>query len=190
MSPESTSGYRTRIIDEVASPGAARLTLSKNHGGLHPVVASCQPRRLLIVACAVAIVGLASGACTSAATAGGKPTTSKKQLERGKATWYGGKFQGRKTASGERFDKRALTAAHKTLPFGSVVRVTNLANRRSVVVRINDRGPYGKGRVIDVSEAAARKLKMIRAGVVPVTVEIIKLAPRKPRRQRKSRTRS
>ena len=154
------------------------------------MVAAGQLRRLLIVACAVAIVGLASGACATSATAGGKRTSSKQRLERGKATWYGGKFQGRKTASGERFDKRALTAAHKTLPFGSVVRVTNLANQRSVVVRVNDRGPYGKGRVIDVSEAAARKLRMINAGVVPVTVEIIKLAPPKKRRQRKSRTRS
>jgi rare lipoprotein A len=154
------------------------------------VVARGQLRRLLLVVCAIAIVGPASGACTSAATAGGKRTSSKKQLERGKATWYGGKFQGRKTASGERFDKRALTAAHRTLPFGSTVRVTNLANKRSVVVRVNDRGPYGKGRIIDVSEAAARKLKMIRAGVVPVTVEIIKRAPPKKRRQRKSRPRS
>jgi rare lipoprotein A len=94
------------------------------------------------------------------------------QVQRGKASWYGGRFHGRKTASGERFDKHALTAAHRKLPFGSKVRVTNLKNGRSVVVRINDRGPFGgKGRIIDVSEAAARELDMIRAGVVPVELE-------------------
>lgn len=78
------------------------------------------------------------------------------------------------TASGERFDKHALTAAHRTLPFGTRVRVTNTRNGRSVVVRINDRGPYGpRRRVIDVSEAAARKLEMIDDGVVPVTLEVV-----------------
>ncbi|MBT8495939.1 MAG: septal ring lytic transglycosylase RlpA family protein [Deltaproteobacteria bacterium] len=102
------------------------------------------------------------------------PARSARQVQRGKATWYGGKFQGRKTASGERFDKHKLTAAHRKLPFGTRVRVTNMSNGRSVVVRINDRGPFGgKGRIIDVSKAAARKLKMIRAGVVEVEVEVL-----------------
>jgi len=97
--------------------------------------------------------------------------------QRGKATWYGGRFHGRKTASGEKFDKGALTAAHKKLPFGTKVRVENQANGRSVVVRINDRGPYGKGRVIDVSEAAAQKLGMIKRGVAPVTIAIVSRPP-------------
>lgn len=91
----------------------------------------------------------------------------------GKASWYGGKFHGRKTASGERFDKNALTAAHKKLPFGTRVRVTSERSGKSVVVRINDRGPFAPGRVIDLSEAAARRLGMIRAGVVRVTIEIL-----------------
>ena len=91
--------------------------------------------------------------------------------ETGKASWYGAQHHGKRTASGERFDQNALTAAHRTLPFGSRVRVTNLNNDRSVVVRINDRGPYARGRVIDVSRAAAQALGMIRAGVVPVRVE-------------------
>jgi rare lipoprotein A len=95
-------------------------------------------------------------------------------LAHGKASWYGGRFHGRRTASGERFDKRALTAAHRTLPFGTRVRVTNLATGKSVVVRINDRGPFGQGRILDVSEAAARRLGMIRAGVVVVTVEVLR----------------
>ena len=89
----------------------------------------------------------------------------------GQASWYGGKHHGGPTASGERFNKNALTAAHKTLPMGTRVRVTNLRNGRSVVVRINDRGPYSKGRVIDLSEAAAKQLDMIDAGVVPVKLE-------------------
>jgi rare lipoprotein A len=96
-------------------------------------------------------------------------------LQEGLGTWYGAEQQGGPTASGERFDKRKLTAAHRTLPLGTVVRVTNTKNGRSVVVRINDRGPYGGGkRIIDVSEAAARQLGMIDAGVVPVTVEVVK----------------
>jgi rare lipoprotein A len=95
-------------------------------------------------------------------------------LQRGMATWYGGELHGAPTASGERFDKRKLTAAHRTLRFGTRVRVTNTKNGRSVEVRINDRGPFGsRSRIIDVSEAAARQLGMIEAGVVPVTVEVL-----------------
>jgi rare lipoprotein A len=102
-------------------------------------------------------------------------------VQKGKAAYYGDKFHGRKTASGEKYDKRAMTAAHKTLPFGTVVKVTNLKNGKTVEVRINDRGPYGKGRVIDLSRAAAQKLDMIRAGVVPVEVRVIS-SPRRSER--------
>ena len=91
--------------------------------------------------------------------------------ESGKASYYGDRHHGQKTASGERFDQRAMTAAHRTLPFGTRVKVTNLNNNRSVVVRINDRGPFVRGRIIDVSRAAAEKLDMVRSGVVPVRVE-------------------
>jgi rare lipoprotein A len=92
----------------------------------------------------------------------------------GYASWYGNRFHGRKTANGERFDQNAMTAAHRTLPFGSKVRVWNKKNGRSVVVRINDRGPFGKRRrIIDVSRGAARKLDMIEAGVVPVRLEVL-----------------
>ncbi|WP_341534328.1 septal ring lytic transglycosylase RlpA family protein [Oceanisphaera pacifica] len=105
---------------------------------------------------------------SSASTVGTLAVVSSQQ---GKASYYGGRFHGRKTASGEIFNKNILTAAHRTLPFGTQVRVTNLNNNKSVVVRINDRGPYAKGRIIDLSEQAARQLKMIRAGVVKVKVE-------------------
>jgi rare lipoprotein A len=96
--------------------------------------------------------------------------------ERGRASYYGAEFKGRRTASGERYDAHALTAAHRTLPFGTRVRVTNLDNGRSVEVVINDRGPYRAGRVIDLSRRAARALDMLRAGTVRVAVEVLDLA--------------
>lgn len=91
-------------------------------------------------------------------------------IQRGQASYY---YQPQKLASGGRFDPNAMTAAHRTLPFGTVVRVTNLRTKRTAVVRINDRGPYRKGRIIDVSKAAAKELQMIHSGVAAVTVEVI-----------------
>lgn len=91
----------------------------------------------------------------------------------GQASWYGPGFHGRRTANGEIYNQNAFTAAHKTLRFGTRVRVTNLNNGRSVVVRINDRGPYARGRIIDVSAAAANSLRMVSSGVAPVRVTIL-----------------
>jgi len=88
----------------------------------------------------------------------------------GRASWYGGRFNGRRTASGERFNMNALTAAHKTLPLAAYVRVTNMANQKSVVVRINDRGPYVRGRVIDLSYAAGRELGLQHTGTARVEI--------------------
>lgn len=93
--------------------------------------------------------------------------------QRGEASYYAASFAGRQTANGERFDPGALTAAHPRLPMGTRVRVTNQTNQRHVIVRINDRGPFAHGRVIDLSPAAARQLQMIRAGVAPVTLQIV-----------------
>lgn len=92
----------------------------------------------------------------------------------GMASWYGDPFHGNLTASGERYNQYALTAAHRSLPFGTWVRVTNLNNGRSVVVRINDRGPFIGGRVIDLSTAAAQTIGMINSGVAPVSVEVLR----------------
>lgn len=100
---------------------------------------------------------------------GERPT----RVQTGMASWYGGEHAGSRTASGERFDPGALTAAHRTLPFGTRVRVTNLANDRSVVVRINDRGPFRKTRILDVSRAAATELRMIGSGTAKVRLEVI-----------------
>ena len=102
------------------------------------------------------------------------PDSRKYDLE-GKATWYGPGLNGNKTASGEVFDMYGMTAAHKHLPFGTIVLVTNEKNGKSVVVRINDRGPFTAGRIIDLSYGAAYLIDMIRAGVVPARVEIIRL---------------
>lgn len=89
----------------------------------------------------------------------------------GLASWYGPGFHGRLTASGERFDQNEFTAAHRRLPLGSEVKVTNLENGRSITVEINDRGPYVDGRVIDLSRAAARRLGMVEDGIAKVRIE-------------------
>ncbi len=90
------------------------------------------------------------------------------------ASYYGRQFHGRRTASGERYDMKAMTAAHRSLAFGTVVQVTHLKNGKSVKVRINDRGPFIRGRIIDLSHAAARRLGMLAEGVAKVEVVILK----------------
>ena len=96
------------------------------------------------------------------------------ELFRGMASYYGNEFQGRKTANGERYDKNELSGAHRTLPFGTMVRVRNTTNDRSVVIRINDRGPWKESRVLDVSFAAAQELDMTRSGTASVEVTVLK----------------
>jgi rare lipoprotein A len=92
-------------------------------------------------------------------------------METGLASWYGSRHHGKRTASGEVFNQEKFTAAHRTLPWGSRVKVTNLANGKSVEVRINDRGPFSKGRIIDLSRAAARSLDMVEQGITTVRIE-------------------
>ena len=94
--------------------------------------------------------------------------------EYGKASFYGGRWIGRLTANGERYRAGDRTAAHKRLPFNTMVRVTNLANNRSVIVRINNRGPYAKGRILDLSVTAAREIDMMSAGIARVKMEVLK----------------
>lgn len=95
--------------------------------------------------------------------------------ETGKASFYADKFQSRRTASGERFDQRAKTAAHRRLPFGTRVKVTNKRNKKSVIVTINDRGPFVKGRIIDLSKSAFSRISNTRRGIVDVELQIIGL---------------
>jgi rare lipoprotein A len=100
-------------------------------------------------------------------------TCSLAQVQTGKASFYADKFEGIQTASGEKYRHNRLTGAHKTLPFGTKVRVTNLANNKSVEVTINDRGPYVDGRVIDLSKAAAEELGFVNYGLADVKLEVI-----------------
>jgi rare lipoprotein A len=125
---------------------------------------------ILMQKAAVAVM-LASCSLVAAAPclAGDKATKS----IAGAASWYGGKFHGRRTANGERYDMNKLTAAHKTLPFGTKVKVTNRANGKSVVVRINDRGPFVGGRTIDLSRGAATAVGMLSSGVAKVKLDIL-----------------
>ena len=91
----------------------------------------------------------------------------------GQASWYGKNYQGKRTASGEKYNMRAYTAAHKTLPFGTIVRVTNTVSGKKVDVKINDRGPFVKGRVIDLSQKSFEQIGSIKKGLAPVKIEII-----------------
>jgi len=126
-------------------------------------------------------LGAAPGQITSDSTAKVTPVSSQKVQENlprpyqeGRASWYGEFFQGKPTASGEAYDMYEYTAAHPTLPLGTWVRVTNLRNQRSVIVRINDRGPIVPGRIIDLSYNAAKSLDMSQRGVAKVRIDLVK----------------
>jgi rare lipoprotein A len=133
----------------------------------------CRCARLLAVALLVAGAARPSNALAGS----GRSTHPRHEIKRnqsGMASFYGRECKGRRTASGERFDPNQLTAAHRTLPFGTLVKVTNLDNGRHVVVRINDRGPYARNRVLDLSRAAARKLGFEREGTAYVRLQVVK----------------
>ncbi|WP_425642545.1 septal ring lytic transglycosylase RlpA family protein [Marinomonas gallaica] len=123
-------------------------------------------KKTLIMACVCVGLTACSGGLLSRDDAKGFS-------QQGKASFYADKFQGRLTANGERFNQRAQTAAHKRLPFGAKVRVTNIANNKSTVVRINDRGPFVSGRVIDLSKSAFRHIGNTRQGVIDVKIEVL-----------------
>jgi rare lipoprotein A len=115
-------------------------------------------------------------ACSSPATTSPGPRAEpppRTTVMHGRASWYGEPHHGRKTASGETFDMHRLTAAHLTLPLGTRLLVTNVANGRSVVVRVNDRGPYRRDRILDLSYAAARALHAVEAGVIKVRLALV-----------------
>jgi rare lipoprotein A len=124
-------------------------------------------RTVLLSACAILILSGCGGGS-------GEPKSEPGSIQEGQASYYAHKFHGRTTANGEIYDENKMTAAHKTLPFGTTVRVTNLANGKKVVVRINDRGPFVKGRIIDLSYKAAGELDYITQGVMKVRVEVLR----------------
>lgn len=126
----------------------------------------------------VLLLMLAAGAAGCGRDRG--PVTSPKggvarpgQTETGLASWYGPTYHGRTTASGEKYNMFDMTAAHRTLPFGTKVRVRNLANGKEVAVRINDRGPFVRGRILDLSYAAAKELEMTRTGTARIRLEVL-----------------
>ncbi len=131
-------------------------------------------RRLVGNASPVSAIATASSPSSSrsrvAARVASRPAT---EFASGFASWYGPGFNGAMSASGETFNANALTAAHRNLPFGTQVKVTNMDNGRSVVVRINDRGPYAHNRVLDISEGAARVIGLINSGVAPIRMEVM-----------------
>ncbi|MGC2161957.1 MAG: septal ring lytic transglycosylase RlpA family protein [Silvibacterium sp.] len=136
-------------------------------------------RRSALIASAVlatllGITGTPAGnAEQSVALKQAPPQPQHRWYQIGRASWYGKLFQGRETASGEDYDMNAMTCAHRSLPLGSLVKVTNLRNHRSVVLRVNDRGPVPRNRIIDLSYAAARFLGFGRRGTAPVRIDLI-----------------
>ncbi len=131
------------------------------------------PRPHWIVPPSLAALASLALLATGCATTGMRPSAAGGRPELGDASYYAAPYHGRATASGERFDTHKLTAAHRTLPFGTRVKVTNLKNGRTVVVTITDRGPFKRGRVIDVSERAARDLGFVREGTARVRVDVV-----------------
>ena len=157
-------GHVTSIGDLLSGPTRIMVTGKHRISGL----SANYRRNCTIVFLVFAVIFIFQSACSRRAEVG-VPSP----YETGQASWYGDKFQNKRTASGEKFDMHKCTAAHKTLPFDTVVRVENLKNGKKVDVRINDRGPFIDGRIIDLSRKAAEMLGMIRDGIVPVRIEVL-----------------
>lgn len=141
--------------------GMAQRRVGSHRGG-DPAAAS-RPAALVVLLAALVLAGCA----------GPGAVVRRGWTQVGLASWYGKPYHGRRTASGEVYNMYGVSAAHRTLPFGTRVRVTRLDNGRSIVVRINDRGPFVRGRIIDLSYGAAKKLGMVQEGVVKVRIEVL-----------------
>ena len=145
------------------------VSVSNLSHSMTPPLAACAQRsavRLIYVAVLLLFLWHFAGCAGTAPRSAGFPSGYPVGYhERGMASWYGPGFDGRRTASGEQFDMRQMTAAHRTLPFGSIVQVRSLMNDRRIIVRINDRGPFLRGRVLDLSQGAASQLGMMGQGM-------------------------
>jgi rare lipoprotein A len=133
--------------------------------------------RNLIAAIVLAPIALALPQMDALAFSAQRTFANHRHVQRGRISWYGADFAGRKTASGERFDPHALTMAHRSLPLGTIVLVTNDDNGRHVTLRVNDRGPYCDDRVADVSRAASRKLGFQQSGITVATIQVLWVPP-------------
>ena len=153
---------RLSVLTAAVLTLSAALAVHAQSPAVKPAAPAPSPA---VVVAAPAAAAPAKAAPMAAAAAG--------DVSEGKLAYYGKKFAGRKTASGERFNPGAMTMAHNSLPFGTKVKVTNLANKRSVVVRVNDRGPSTPDRVGDLSQAAARKVGATKSGVINAKLEVV-----------------
>lgn len=159
------SGVAISLLSACAGPAVQEVAVPMQGApSMAPITLAAPPA----TAAAPSVTPAATAAAATPPPAASRPGRSAALLGQGLASWYGGKFHGRRTASGERFDRHALTAAHRTLPFGTRVRVRSLATGQEVVVRINDRGPHKPSRIIDLSEAAITALGVRHRGVTAV----------------------
>lgn len=168
--PEAVKPAIVRGSFAVAAGDLLVVTVDPQHGGANG--SSCYDLALrwannIRAACGVSVLSENGGHLVSLDGERGRTVLI------GRASWYGGRWHGRPTATGEVYDENSLTAAHRTLPFGTLVRVTNLSNGKQVTVRINNRGPYIAGRDIDLSRAAAEAIDLIERGVAPVAIEVL-----------------
>lgn len=163
----SKSSLRIWLLAGASSLVLAGVVIAISTRPVHADAALSRPAATALPAAPVA-------SATPDSLASQKPGEATR-IRLGIASWYGGIFNGRHTASGERFNMYAMTACHPTLPFGSMVRVVNLANKRSVVVRITDRGDLDGGRIIDLSYGAAQKLAMTKSGLASVKLEVLSM---------------
>jgi rare lipoprotein A len=171
--PRQTTSKETAARSAITSVWHHRETCRGAHGSAHGPRPTAHVVNLFAIVLAAAL-GFAAG-CASGRRAGTAPTTGGSgYAEEGLASWYGEPYHGRPTASGPRYDMNEMTAAHRTLPFGTLVRVTNLENGRHATVLINDRGPFVAGRIIDLSRAAAEAIESIGPGVVRVRLEVVR----------------
>ncbi len=138
-----------------------------------PIGSPAMPRALPLLLLALMMAGCLPAARRSGGTIPSTGNGSPLAFDQGEASYYGDEFEGRQTASGEVFRQDQMTAAHRTYPFGTVLRVINTTNSREVIVRVNDRGPVKQSRVIDLSRRAAEDLRMTRDGVVRVRIEVL-----------------
>jgi rare lipoprotein A len=153
------------------------------------MLASRRPFFAIVLLLAVMLAGCGGGAA-SEGPGSATPATAARPVpagpeERGGASYYADRFQGRATASGEPYDKTELTAAHRTLPFGAIVLVTRVSDGSSVEVRINDRGPHVRGRIVDLSRRAAEAIGLVRVGVAEVALKVLSLPPEKKTKKRR-----
>lgn len=153
--------------------GARRAPMRGTRRGGFVLAAGCALLAAFASGSVAAQASIAPGTGAEPLAAAAPVATTSGQREAGRIAWYGPRFAGRRTASGQRFDPGALTMAHRTLPFGTRVKVTNTANGKSVVVRVNDRGPTQQDRIGDMSREAARRLGMLKSGLTEAELEVV-----------------